>query len=382
MPIFKIKNKANFRSVPDSDDVVSFLTPTPVNGYVSAKEALSNSDIFSVTTLISGDLASANLNTDSERLQGFLQNPTKTSNAYSFWKSMFWQYILSGNAYAYRWRNKNGVDLYWEYLRPSQVSPFLLDDGSGLIYNISFDEPEIGVIQAVPQSDVIHFRLNSKNGGMTGVGPLESLANELAIKDASNRLTKTALGKAVVSPGVLTVKGGGLLNEKEKASRSRKFSKQISSSGGGPIVLDDLETYTPLEIKADVAKLLSQADWTSNQVAKVFQIPDSYLNGQGDQQSSITQIQGIYTNALNRYMAPVISELNAKLNARVRADVRPSIDPLQDELATKLSTMVKVGAIAPNQAQYILKQKGYLPDDLPDGVFPLKGGEQDEEDRN
>ena len=64
-------------------------------------------------------------------------------------------------------------------------------------------------------------------------------------------------------------------------------------------MLDDLESYTPLELQADVAKLLSQVDWTTTQIAKVYGVPDSYLNGQGDQQSSLTMIQGFYSNALN-----------------------------------------------------------------------------------
>lgn len=76
------------------------------------------------------------------------------------------QYLLSycwvEKAFIYRWRNINGIDNHWEYLRPSQVSAYLLDDGSGLIYNITFDEPKIGVKMNVPQNDILHFRLLSK----------------------------------------------------------------------------------------------------------------------------------------------------------------------------------------------------------------------------
>ena len=46
-------------------------------------------------------------------------------------------------------RNSNGTDTQWEYLRPSQVAPFLLEDGSGLVYNVTFDGPEIGYRQAL-----------------------------------------------------------------------------------------------------------------------------------------------------------------------------------------------------------------------------------------
>ena len=47
----------------------------------------------------------------------------------------------------------------------------------------------------VPQNDVLHFRLLSKNGGMTGISPLSALSNELNIKNDSNKLTRAALSQ-------------------------------------------------------------------------------------------------------------------------------------------------------------------------------------------
>ena len=160
--------------------------------------------------------------------------------------------------------------------------------------------------------------------------------------------------------------------------------KQVNVSDGGPVVLDQLEEYKPLEMKANVAQLLSQTDWTSRQIAKVFGIPDSYLNGQGDQQSSIVQIKGMYANALNRYMKSIVSELDNKLNAHITANIRPAIDPLGDSFATTLSGLAKDGTLANNQVTWVLQQSGYFPEDMPDPAKPaqpeqLKGGENNEE---
>ena len=154
--------------------------------------------------------------------------------------------------------------------------------------------------------------------------------------------------------------------------------QQQSSSNYGPVVLDDLEEYQPLEVKSDVSALLSQTDWTANQIAKVYGIPDSYLNGQGDQQSSLDQIKGMYTNALNRYMGTILGELNNKLNCRFTADLRPAVDPLGDGYATKISEMVKTNAIDGNQARYILQKSGYFPEDMPEYSGILKGGEDND----
>lgn len=381
------------QSIPfDDPDIINFINPGAPTKYVSADIALSNSDIYSIIMQLSGDLASVKLKADRTRSQGILDNPSVTSNTHAFWQSMFSQLLLSGECFAYRWRNINGVDLRWEYLRPSQVSPVLLEDGSGLIYDVSFDEPQIGVIQAIPQSDMIHIRLMSKNGGMTGMSPLSALTNELDIKGASDKLTLSALAQSVTSPGVLQIKNGDLLNDKIKTARSREFMRRIQNSNNGPIVLDDEETYTPLQVQSNVAALLNQVNWTSTQIAKVYGVPDSYLNGNGDQQSSSEMAREDYTIALNRYLNSILSELNTKLSANITADIRSATDPLGDTFAANLAAMVKNGGIANNQFNWLLQNAGYFPADMPEAkTQPTqqlviqsndKGGDNDDSSTN
>lgn len=370
MPLIKPKIldslQVGTQSIPfDDPDIINFLNPGEHPKYVSASKALHNSDIFSIVMQLSGDLATIKLKANMPRAQGIIDNPSVTSNTHAFWQSMFTQLLLAGECFAYRWRNVNGVDLRWEYLRPSQVSPFLLDDGSGLIYDVTFDEPQIGVIQAIPQSDMIHMRLMSKNGGITGMSPLSALANELDIKKSSDNLTLSALAQSVMSPGVLKIKNGGLINLKTKIARSQQFMRQIKSSDSGPIVLDDLEDYTPLQIQSNVAALLNQVNWTSTQIAKVYGVPDSFLNGSGDQQSSSEMARDDYTIALNRYLQSILSELNNKLSADISADVRAATDPLGDSFATTLANISKSGGLANNQFSWLLQNAGYLPEDMP-----------------
>lgn len=387
MPIFNINNalKTSTLSVPFGDEnTLDFMTGKDKDIYISAKEALMNSDIYSAIFQISGDLASSQIISDMTRYQGIIDNPSVTSNKHAFWQAVFAQLLLGGEAFIYRWRNVNGIDNHWEYLRPSQVSAYLLDDGSGLIYNITFDEPKIGVKMNVPQNDVLHFRLLSKNGGMTGISPLSALSNELNIKNDSNKLTRAALSQSIMAPGILKITKEGKINWKIKAMRAKEFMRQTQVANNGPVVIDDLEEYSPLEIKSDIAKLLAQADWTGNQIAKVYGIPNSYLNGQGDQQSSLDQIKGMYANALSRYMESIVSELNNKLSATIHYNIRPAIDPLQDSYAQVLSGLTKDGMLAHNQARYLLQGTGYLPDDLPEPqsalLNPPKGGDANGKD--
>nr|DAW18299.1 MAG TPA: portal protein [Caudoviricetes sp.] len=382
MPVFDF-NKDSRQTVDlDSTDFIDYLTGGNNAKYVTADQALQNSDLYSLISQLSADLALVVFQTPSQRMQSFLANPSTDTNGFSFWQGMFAQLLLDGNAYAYRWQNNNGVDLYWEGLRPSQVNVYKDLDGNGLLYDADFDEPNIGAINNIPQGEMIHFRLMSKSSiGIKGYSPLCALTDELAIKNKSNDLTKNALDQSVMAPGILTVQSGGLLNEKKKASRSRAFVKQQTNSGNGPIVLDDLETYQPLEIKNDVAKLLAQADWTSKQIAKVYGLPDSYLNGSGDQQSNLDQENNQYAKALKRFVGPIIGELNNKLNTTVTPDMRPSVDAVGDGFASRISAMVKDTTLSASQAQFILKKSGYFPRDLP-AYQSQKGSESDENSSN
>ena len=392
LPLFNQHKVSPGLAIADDTDILHFLDPDNSDKYVDARTALKNSDIYSIVFQLSADLANGKLKADAPRAQGILNNPTQTSNAHAFWQSMFAQLLLGGECFAYRWRNQNGTDMTWEYLRPSQVTPFLLEDGSGLIYNINFDEPEVGVMEAVPQSDLIHIRLLSQNGGKTGISPLSALANELQIKDKSNKLTLSALGRSIIAPGILSIKHGGLLSDEEKASRSRKFMKQTSKSENGPIVIDDLEEYTPLEVKSNVAQLLNQVNWTGAQIAKVYGVSDSIINGQGDQQSSVQMMDNAYVKSLARYAKAITGELNNKLNANINLDLRSAIDPLGDSYATTISNLRKNGAIAANQAVWLLKESNYFPEEMPEASTPpvpistskddksTEGGDNDDED--
>lgn len=396
MPVFKMPKVSPGLSIAEDDDVLHFLNPDNKSKYVNARTALKNSDIYSLIYQLSADMADAKFIAVSSRTQGILDNPTLTSNVHAFWQSMFAQLLLGGEAYAYRWRNNNGTDTQWEYLRPSQVTPFLLEDGSGLIYNVTFDEPAVGYQQAIPQGDMIHLRLLSQNGGKTGISPLASLADELAIRDSSNRLTLAALGRSIMAPGVLSITKGGLLNGKMKAKRSKEFMKQMNDSDNGPIVLDDLEKYEPLEIQGNVAQLLNQASWTGAQIAKVYGVSDSVINGQGDQQSSIDMMNANYLQSLSRFTKSVTAELNNKLAGSIKMDLRPVIDPTGDAYVTSISNLQKNGTIGANQATWLLQQAGYLPENMPEKEKPqaqvqavqvvsgndnsTKGGDSDDED--
>ena len=67
-------------------------------------------------------------------------------------------------------------------------------------------------------------------------------------------------------------------------------------------------------------------------------------------------------------------------------DLRSVIDPTGDGYAAKIADLVKKGALAANQAAWLLQQNGFLPDGMPAGTpvvsTDTKGGDSDDESSN
>lgn len=90
----------------------------------------------------------------------------------------------------------------------------------------------------------------------------------------------------------------------------------------------------------------------------------------------------MYASALNRYLKPAISELEYKLNDHISVNMRPAIDPMGDNYLSTISTVTRWGALAQNQATYVLQEAGYIPKDLPAPKNINRNRKEDENDNN
>ncbi len=105
MPVFNFSKDSRQQVDLDSTDFINYLTGGNNAKYVTADQALQNSDLYSLISQLSADLALVVFQTPSSRIQSFLANPSADTNGFSFWQGMFAQLLLDGNAYAYRWQN-------------------------------------------------------------------------------------------------------------------------------------------------------------------------------------------------------------------------------------------------------------------------------------
>lgn len=359
---------------------------------VDANKAFRNSDVFAVVQRISSDIASCSFN--GQQYQTLLNNPFKLMNPYAGWQSVFIQLLLNGNAYVVMHENKKHLVTQFEPIPSDNVQLTLTDDAEDIIYTVHYNDERND--EDIPSNRMLHFKLvtpGMDENQYTGVSPLISLVPELGIQDNSKKLTLTSLIHAIAPTNIYSTPNA--LTEPGAREQIREaFEKANTGDNAGRIlVMDAGAELKTIDVTPNVSKLLDNATFSQTQIAKVFGIPDSYLNGQGDQQSSIEMIRSLYQNALTMYIRPIESELTFKLGAPVHLDVTSAIDVDHQNELNNIVNLAKNNLLTPRQAFGLMIAHDIMPgltvtdDDIsqlkkksvkPTTSNTMEGGETDE----
>lgn len=328
---------------------------------VDANKAFRNSDVFAVVQRISSDIASCSFN--GQQYQTLLNNPFKLMNPYAGWQSVFIQLLLNGNAYVVMHENKKHLVTQFEPIPSDNVQLTLTDDAEDIIYTVHYNDERND--EDIPSKRMLHFKLvtpGMDENQYTGVSPLISLVPELGIQDNSKKLTLTSLIHAIAPTNIYSTPNA--LTEPGAREQIREaFEKANTGDNAGRIlVMDAGAELKTIDVTPNVSKLLDNATFSQTQIAKAFGIPDSYLNGQGDQQSSIEMIRSLYQNALTMYIRPIESELTFKLGAPVHLDVTSAIDVDHQNELNNIVNLAKNNLLTPRQAFGLMIAHDIMPD--------------------
>ncbi|WP_127849477.1 phage portal protein [Lacticaseibacillus hulanensis] len=345
--------------------IISNGVITP-NHMVDATFALRNSDVFAVVNLIASDVAGARRSI-AQPFDQVVEQPNNLISGFNFWQSVVAQMLLAGNAYAIITARKQGVPTRIELAAVSQVTVTLTDYAKDLTYDVNWTD-ERG-IKRYKSKDVLHFRLlasGQDDQQLIGISPLQSLNGPLNMQQFSNDLTLATL-KHAINPSVTLTVPQGELDKDAKENIRTAFEEQTSGENAGrAIVLDQGLSMSTIQINSDVAKFLNTMDFGRTAIAEAFGVPDSYLNGQGDQQSSLNMVKSLYANALRRYVKPIESEVQAKFGVPFNIDESSSVDATNAdfvEMVTKLAGVGTKGAtpiISAQEAHQMLMNRGIL----------------------
>lgn len=319
---------------------------------------MTNSDIYSVVSLISSDIAGMKFHSD-EVTEQLLNKPSQSINGFNFWQTVVSQMLLYGNAYCTINKDAKGVIQGITLLRDDQVSEIIISD-SELTYLVNFDEANKPSLY-YSSDEILHFRLLTVGTDTSkqyfGRSPLVALAPEINIQNLSNNLTKSTLTNAISPSVAISVPQAQLEKDAKDRIRDSFVDSTSGDNFGKPIVLDASATLSMLNsLSPEVTSFLSNLDWTKQQISKAFGVPDSYLNGTGDQQSSIDMISQMYNSSIQRYKNPIIAELELKLGVPVAL----TNDITDDELIARMSGLVESQIVEPIEANQKLKDRGII----------------------
>lgn len=324
------------------------------SGYISADRALKNSDVWTAVNIISSDIARVKFHAPKkQKIDELLGTPSRVTNRFNFFQSMIAQMLLTGNAYALR--RLDGSGEYLEFVSPSHIQQYLSDDGQVTTYDITFNGTQEDDLKNVPADDVIHLKLLSTDGGLTGKSPLTALVDELTLQSGNNKLASIVFNKSANARDILKLTTGQKLNDEGREAVRTKFEKANTGiNAGRAMVMDGTFDYSQLEVKSDVAKLLSATDWTRAQIAKAFMLPSDML-GSESEHSNADQIRATYNNTIGRYLAPALEELSMKYGENIIADIREATDLDGAMLEQRTTNLIKGGAISSVLGLEILK---------------------------
>ena len=362
---------------------------------IQPSQAMTNSDIYAVISRISSNIAAMKIKADDQNVQNVINKPSTILNSFSFWQKCVTQMLLTGNTYVYIQR-QNGVPVGLTQIPADEVTINILSKAAGdevddAIYTITLDTENGRQIQ-VPSRDILHFRClvtgsDAQTNGFTGISPLVSLAQEVTVQDTSRKLAIAALSHAISPSFVLKIPTVQVSEQTKEKFRSN-FEKMTSGSNAGrAVVLDSSMDVEPLQINPDVDKLLSNTEFTQNQIAKAFNIPSEYLNGQGNQQSSITEMASLYVNALSLYINPILSELRLKFGCDITTDFSSIADVDHQQLISNVVSLAagKSPVLSAEVATAVLKNVDALGlNDIDQSLFkvpaPPKNNKGDDND--
>lgn len=357
---FNTQNKRSLTLNTTAPFIISGGKIVSNNLTVDAEQALKHSDVYAVVNRIASDVASASFDVKAP-FHAVIDSPNRLQTKFGFFQSVLASMLLTGNAFCSIKRNGSNVPEELELI-PSPNVKMVLTDDRDIQYTFSYSDGRPD--RTFYSRDVLHFKLIAtgyEDSLYTGRSPLESLVEEVAIQDNSNRLTLNTLINAISPTNILKVENG-ILDSESKQNLKSAFENSMKT--GSTVVLDQSADLKTIQINSDVANFLKNTQFTSEQIAKAFGIPASYVGLNADEQSSIDMIRSQYISCLDAYIKPIESELSKKLSLNQLLDVKINIlDAIDADNQTKIKNvtdLVKAKAISSEQAQLILKNYDIL----------------------
>lgn len=350
------EERANLYPVTPSPMVVDF--GTFITGQsLDEIEHLKNSDIYTATNIISGDIAKCLIR---ERPDGIVSKPQIVNilrskpdtnlTSYGWLYAITMYTLLYGSAFAIIRRNGTQVTKL-QIVSPHTIT--ILQDTESKELSYEYIDPDNQKKETIKGKDMLHFRLNSIDG-ISGRSPLKALVPEIDMQTSGTRLLGSYFKKGIFGGAILKLTKGSVNNDvKRQIKKDFESINSGTQNANSVLVLDSTQEYETFTVNTDLLKLIQSNTFSTKQIAKVFGIPLNrfgmeLVNSQDGTQNSI-----YIASTLSGYARMICDELNLKLNIDVELDFASLLNDTLDERKKRMfeGTAKGIEYLEPNEVR-------------------------------
>ena len=280
---------------------------TAAGARVSPTSALAAASVYSATSLIAQTVASLpirfTLRDDENRIPlrpqqaiTLWNKPNSYQTTSAFIESVVLSQLLWGNAYVYPKRNDARIVTELWVIDPDRVKVEPLETETGQV-GVRFNVENFKVIDNLPggQVDMIHLPHITVPGRMTGISPVEQLAELIGMSLSSQEHAARFLGQGVHMSG--TIETPNTL----KREQAKELADGFSSIHSGPRnagrvgVLTGGATFKPVMMPPAEMQFLEQMKYSDQKIASIYRVPPHMV---GDISNSTSWGTGIEEQAI------------------------------------------------------------------------------------
>lgn len=246
------------------------------------------SAIYACVTGISSDIAKLHLSVMREdnngipteqrtgAVPGLIRKPNQYQTRFQFVQHWLLSKLLTGNTYALKAKNSQGLVEKLFILEPSFVTVLVSDSGD-VYYQIKRDNLTGNMDVTVPASEIIHDRHACLFHPLVGIGPIYACGYSATMGNAIQQ-NSAGFFKNKSSPGGILSAPGRISDDAAKRLKEHWDNNYSGAKAGKVAVLGDGLKFERMTVSATDAQLIEQLKWTVEDIGRAFRYPGYKLS--------------------------------------------------------------------------------------------------------
>ncbi len=277
--------------------------------------------------------------------------------------------LLDGNAYLATLRDDTGRVLSLSVLDPSDITPNLVTDETG-IQRLAFTSSKAGGV-TLTSRDITMVRGLMKPGEITGVSPVTAAREFIGLGIATQRFGSSFFGNNATPGSVIEVPGQLSPEGTQALKTAWREIHEGAANGNRLAVLTESAKFSKISLSPEDSQFLETRQATVQDVARLYGVPPHLL---ADASGSTSWGSGLHEQnvAFSQYsLRPLVTRVEAALTSIMRSEgiavayARFDLESMRRVTAdrwTSYSTAIQTGVLSIDEVR-AYEGLAALPDD-------------------